>query len=351
MTELQLTHDTATDLDPVFSPDGKRIAVSSNRSGSFDIWVMNAFDGKRRMQLTTMDSDERSPKWSPDGKRIAFLVIEQGRTDIWVSSIDGEERIDLTNDGALKKHFEWSPSGELLVYDSNRGGRWNIWLADLHAHRAVQLTESQGDNMYPSWTADGKGILFSSNRLSDFFKIYAMSPDGASLRQLTSDTYIVYRDDTKPCMSPDGKYIAFVSDRGRSATLWMMNADGANLHEASSYPPMQRPGLFLEPEVASDSYPLWNSQSQGVMYWDRDSKVFMFYQNISVVGYYAPSGSIPPLSQGNSIVAMDQQNWAFEQVYASWRGDGKAIVYASNRDGTFDIWIKLLTAETPSPYG
>ena len=123
MTELQLTHDVATDLDPVFSPDGRRIAFSSNRSGSFDIWIMNAYDGKRRMQLTSMGSDERSPKWSPDGKRIAFLAIKQDRTDIWVYSIDGEERINLTNDGASEKYFEWAPSEELLVYDSNRDGK------------------------------------------------------------------------------------------------------------------------------------------------------------------------------------------------------------------------------------
>ena len=58
---LHLTHDAATDFDAIFSPDGKRIAFSSNRSGSFDIWVMHA-DGRRLMQLTSMDSDERNPK-------------------------------------------------------------------------------------------------------------------------------------------------------------------------------------------------------------------------------------------------------------------------------------------------
>ena len=367
MTELQLTHDAATDLDPVFSPDGRRIAFSSNRSGSFDIWIMNTYDGKRRMQLTSMDSDERSPKWSSDGKRIAFLVIEHGRTDIWVSSIDGEERTNLTNDGASKKYFEWALSGELLVYDSNRGGRWNIWLADLHAHRAVQLTKGQGESMYPSWASDGREILFSSDR-SGVFKIFAVSSDGASLRQISSDT----GNDIKPRMSPNGRYIAFVSDRGGRATLWMMDADGTNVHEARSDPPIQNPGLPLEPEVASDSYPLWNLKSQGVMYWAHtgnetvpvsgsDLHVFTFYQNISVVGYVdwetgpdfgkdAYDWSSASVQQGNSIVAMTSP-WTSEQVYASWRRDGKAIVYASNRDGTFDIWIQLLAAETPSPYG
>ena len=115
---------------------------------------------------------------------------------------------------------------------------------------------------------DGKEILFSSDR-SGVFKIYAVSSDGASLRQLTSDT----GNDIKPRMSPDGKYIAFVSDRKGSTTLWMMDADGGNIHEARSDPPLQVPGLTLEPEVASESYPLWNSRSQGVMYWDRDSRV------------------------------------------------------------------------------
>jgi len=315
------------------------------------------------MQLTSMNSDERSPKWSPDGRSIAFLVIEQGRIDIWVYNIDGEERINLTNDGASKKHFEWSPPGELLVYDSNMGGRWNIWLADLHAHRTVQLTEGQGDSMYPSWTSDGRAILFSSNR-SGVFKIYAMSPDDASLRQLTNDA----GNDIKPRMSPDGKYIAFVSDRQGSTTLWMMNADGTNVHEARSYPPVQRPGdIGFAPEVASEAYPLWNSNGQGVLYFShvesdspalRNSHVFAFYQNISVVAYLSwdPMFSNPMSSlylswtqQGDSVVAMG--SFLDDEVFASWGPDSRAIVYASNRDGAFDIWVKLLGGETPSPYG
>jgi Tol biopolymer transport system component len=369
MTELQLTHDTAIDWDPVFSPDGKRIAFSSYRSGSFDIWIMNAYDGKRRMQLTSMGSDERSPKWSSDGKRIAFLATEQGGTDIWVSSIDGQESARLTHDGASKECFEWAPSGELVVYDSNRGGEWNIWLADLHAHSSLQLTEGRGRSMYPSWTSDGREILFSS-RSSGVFKIYAVGSDGASLRQLTNDT----GNDIKPRMSPDGKYIAFVSDRKGSATLWMMDADGGNIHEALTDPPIQDPGWPIEPNVASESYPLWNSQSQAVMYWARignetvpvasgsELHVFTFYHNISVMGflnwetgpevrrdYSGIDWSTGSTQQGDSIIPMDSL-LVFEQVHASWRRDGKAVVYATNRDGNFDIWIRLLTGKAPSPY-
>jgi Tol biopolymer transport system component len=367
---VQLTHDAATDLDPVFSPDGKRIAFSANRSGSFDIWVMDA-DGTRRMQLTSMDSDERNPKWSPDGKRIAFVTIAHGKTDIWISSLNGD-RIILTDDGASKNSFEWNPSGDLLVYDSNEGGRWNVWLADLQAHRVAQLTESQGDSMYPSWTADGRDILFSSNS-NGLFRLYTMSSDGARLRQLTSDT----GNDIKPHMSTDGRYIAFVSDRLGRETLWIMDADGTNMREARSMPPSQRPGLGWEPDVALGSYPLWNPKSQGVMYVGNggepfyrdenldivpaaggDSHMYVFYENISVVGYYTPFGDLDPSSPwyvvdydgpGNSLVAMG--SFRADEICASWRPDGEAIVYASDHDGAFDIWVQLLGAATPSPYG
>jgi Tol biopolymer transport system component len=352
---LQLTHDTATDLDPVFSPDGKRIAFSSNRSGSFDIWVMDA-DGRRRMQLTSINSDERSPKWSRDGERIAFLTIANGKTDIWISSLEGDQII-LTDDGASKKSFEWNPLGNLLVYDSNKGGKWNIWLADLGAHHVVQLTEEQADNMYPSWSQDSKDVLFSSNR-SGVFKIYALSLDDLRLRQVSSGT----GNDIKPRMSPDGNYIAFVSDRLGRSTLWIMNADGTNQREARSNPPIQRPGTYLPTEVPSASYPLWNPKGQGVMCFAEafseagsDTDVFVFYKNMSVLAYrdwdqfvldsprYYAYGAV-----GDSLVAIVSSRAA--EIFPSWRPDGKGIVYASSHGGTFDVRVQLLEGETPSPY-
>jgi len=139
-----------------------------------------------------------------------------------------------------------------------------------------------------------------------------MSSDGASLRQLTSGT----SNDIKPRMSPDGEYIAFVSDP--SATLSIMKADGTSSHEVPSYRPGFYLGLFIyipnpvfwTSEVASDTYPLWNPRSQELMYFPASTRAF-----------------------------------------ASWRPDGKAIAYASHRDGTFDIWVQLLGAETQTPYG
>jgi Tol biopolymer transport system component len=352
---VQLTHDAATDFDPVFSPDGKRIAFSSNRSGSFDIWMIDA-DGRRRMQLTSMDSDERSPKWSPDGKKIAFLTIANGKTDIWISSLEGD-RITLTDDESSKNDFEWDPFGELLVYDSNKGGRWNIWLADPHTHQASQLTEGQGDNMYPSWTQDGKDILFSSNG-SGVFKIYEMTSAGSRLRQLTFGS----GNDFKPSMSPDGKYIAFVSDKSGRGTLWIMNADGTNVHEARSNPPIQQPGIYVVPEVSSGSYPFWNPKSQEVMYSAKPfpganySNTFVFYLNISVIKCldFETCHINHPLylfwyGQGDSLIELGSSR--ADEVLASWRPDGNAIVYVSNRDGTLDVWIGLLGGGVPSPYG
>jgi Tol biopolymer transport system component len=357
-TRIQLTDDTAADLDPVFSPDGKRIAFSSNRSGTFDIWVMDT-DARRRMQLTSMNSDERSPKWSTDGKKIAFLATQQGRTELWIVNIGGEGSVNLTNDGGSKNNFEWNPAGQSLVYDVESGGVWRVWVADLRAHRAVQLTEGQADDEYPSWTSDGLAILFCSNR-SGPFKIWEMSSDGFRLSQLTRGN----GTDLKPRMSPDGRHIAFVSDRRGSETLWIMDADGTNMHEARSNPPIQRPGLvYLPPAVALGSYPYWNSKSQAVMYYARGfqganySNTFVFYQNISVVAYLNWENANPssPWYQanyqcmGDSLVEMGSTR--ANVIFASWRPDGKAIVYTSNIHENLDIWVQMLGAETPSPYG
>ena len=79
----QLTTQTADDGHPAWSPDGKRIAFTSDRTGNFDIWVMDS-DGSNQRQLTTHTVWDAVPAWSPDGRKIAFESDRTGNFDICV---------------------------------------------------------------------------------------------------------------------------------------------------------------------------------------------------------------------------------------------------------------------------
>jgi TolB protein len=117
-TELvNLTESPGPDLFPAYSPDGRRIAFISARSGSLQVWVMNA-DGSHPVQLTTDAAIKgQLPDWSPDGRQIAYATDDPalGR-DIWIIDADGRNPRQVTNDGAIQAGPAWSPDGRSLAY-------------------------------------------------------------------------------------------------------------------------------------------------------------------------------------------------------------------------------------------
>ena len=94
--------------EPVWSPDGTRIAFESFREGNGDIYVMNA-DGSGLTRLTSDPALDSSPSWSPDGTRIAFESSREGNINIYVIDADGSNLARLTDDPAVDKDPVWSP--------------------------------------------------------------------------------------------------------------------------------------------------------------------------------------------------------------------------------------------------
>ncbi len=79
----QVTHDSWNDENPRWSPDGRQIAFSSDRSGHDHIWIMTS-DGESPTQVTFDPGDDWFPSWSPDGTRLAYTHSENGISDIWI---------------------------------------------------------------------------------------------------------------------------------------------------------------------------------------------------------------------------------------------------------------------------
>ena len=144
---VNLISSTYVDHTPQFSPDGTKIAFSSYRTGSPEIWVCRA-DGSGAFQLTSFRGPETDlPAWSPDGKRIVFGSRAAGSDDIYVINPRGGQLRRLTDDASDDKGPSYSRDGKWIYFSSNRGGEPQIWKMPAEGGAPVQVTEKR---RYPS---------------------------------------------------------------------------------------------------------------------------------------------------------------------------------------------------------
>jgi eukaryotic-like serine/threonine-protein kinase len=269
---LQITNSLNVKGSPHWSPDGTKLAYSQlNDSGIVDIWEVPALGGTpRRMILNAIH-----PDWSPDGRSFAYQNMADGA--IWISDSSGqnprvavpalghgltntEPRFSpdgrevafvgrhngpygelsiaevatgkvrrLTHDDALALSPVWSPDGASIYFASSRGGTMNIWKIAATGGEAEQVTAGQGDDAQLDVSADGKRIVFSTFR--ENMPIVELDleagPHQPSQKPLTTDPA---RNQTAPVYSPDGKRLAYFSNRkgAEKESIWVSNADGSS---------------------------------------------------------------------------------------------------------------------------
>jgi Tol biopolymer transport system component len=140
-----------------FSPDGRRVAFASGRSGDGEIWISDP-DGSNAVQLTFMRAQETmTPHWSPDGQLIAFSSNQEGEFDIFVVPSAGGKPRRLTSHPAIDIGPTFSRDGKWIYFASMRSGDYRIWKVPSAGGDAVQVTPNQGARVFES--PDG-GILY-----------------------------------------------------------------------------------------------------------------------------------------------------------------------------------------------
>jgi dipeptidyl aminopeptidase/acylaminoacyl peptidase len=249
--------------DPQISPEGKWIAyVVTTKDLKEDknddrIWMISSAGGDA-VPLTAEDVSSSHPRWSPDGKYLAFLSArDEDKKQVWLLNREGGEAVKLIGTIQDVNDFAWSPSGDRIVLvlqdptpdeveaakhknddekpkakphpfvidrlhfkedeigylDRRRNHLYVFTLAD---HRTAQITSGDYDDGSPVWSPDGRSIAFVSNRSQDpdmnfndgIWVVAADNGDqGKNLVRIGANTWT----DVAPAWSPDGKWIAFAT--------------------------------------------------------------------------------------------------------------------------------------------
>lgn len=170
---------TRMDHNPQFSPDGKRIAFVSDRTGSHELWVSDS-DGANALKLTSYGSAiVTDPNWSPDGREIAFQVIEGSRSEIDVVAADGASPRRLTTDGGGGAMPFWSRDGE-WIYMTQRGiGLCKIPARGVGPHEPLPVAQ---EGSFAQESRDGKLLYFSKRGFGG--GLWSMPVDGGTPQAL-----------------------------------------------------------------------------------------------------------------------------------------------------------------------
>jgi eukaryotic-like serine/threonine-protein kinase len=425
-----VTRLTEAGFNPTWSPDGRELALNDDNISNYEgrntypsaskLWAVNVKTRARRV-ITTRDAVQ--PDWSPHGRRLAFWGEQKGgNRDIWtVASDGGSEPVPVTNDAFTDWNPVWSPDGEYLYFLSNRGGEMNLWRVAIdestgrlrgtpepatlpsnncqhisfarNGTRLVYGQSTRSENVWQIGFDPARGqVVGAAASLTQGLKRYAffsLAPDeqnfvylargepqqdlfiadraGTPPRRLTDDI----AQDIVPRWSPDGRWIAFLSDRGGKYEIWKVRPEGSGLAKLT-----HEPGR----EVIA---PVWSPDGRKLLYQIRNVNSYIIdaerpgtEQTPQGLAGQPPPGFIPwdwspdgtllvgwqPLNERRAIVVYEFARQRYERFgtglgsYPIWLSDNRRVLFREGGslfllDRLNGKWREILALKPPSLIG
>lgn len=208
-----------------WTPDG-RVVYSSQASGNWDIWIMDA-DGQNQKQLTRDSDQNLHPSVSPDGQTIVFESYRGGGSHVWRMNIDGSDQRRLTN-GSAEFTPQFTADGRFVVYQALGGGKWNLWRVSVDGGEPQPVAENV--LTAPSLSPDGK---------------YFAYPYWDEQAQTTRTAVVSFADggrfktfDALPLTlewSPDSRSLCYIDTRGGVSNLWSQPLAGGEARRLTDF--------------------------------------------------------------------------------------------------------------------
>jgi Tol biopolymer transport system component len=228
-TTTELGDVAGSQHEPTWSPDGTRIAYSSNSSGRRQVYSIG-LDGSGRIRHTQSASVDSQPSYNGDGTRIAFATNRDMQSEIYLALATGSGGESLTHNFVNDFSPAFSYDGTRIVFVSDRSGDDQIHRFTIGSAYSAKLT-SDGENTDPSFTPDDNQIVFASNRGDGSWQIFRMDADGDNQEQVESAPT---GDNRRPWCSPNGGKIVFDTDRGGNRQVAVVNSDGTGFTQLTS---------------------------------------------------------------------------------------------------------------------
>jgi Tol biopolymer transport system component len=322
---MRLTDHAGVDTYGVWSPDGKQIAWVSDRREGYQIWTMRA-DGSHKKQITRGPAIHGWPAWSPDNKQLVYWGFDpqSGRSTISVCRAGGTDAFDLVASQDALDRPQWRPDGKYVAYAWQHTGNWDIWVAAGDGSRFYQMTHDAQMETNPLWRPDGLSIA------------YKVAPDKAY--NLTIENFMTVKDGFDAPQyrmwdgiksiqmndwSPDGNKIAYTAEAvtnasGRDRVSYVAVVEDISL---SGRKTSGTPVVLAQGATLGDRGPVFSPDGRRIAFWAWDT------------AYRATLWTAD--ADGSNLTRLTTDG---DDMYPTWRPDGKAILFESARGGSMDIW-------------
>lgn len=244
---VQLTDGRGYDYQPDCSPDGKSVVYVSYEKDAMELWLLELATGRAR-QLTNGGAVNLEARWSPDGKRIAFVSTSYNkrfhifRADVADGQLENIVRLTGETKSDLPRYYysaydmeinpAWTKDGKRILYVSNKGhihGTGGFWLQEAEPGAAAREIHYEETNWKarPDFSPDGSRMVYSSYLGRQWQQLWVMPAAGGDAFPISYGDF----DNTNVRWSPDGKALAFISNRNGNTEIWLQDAASGTQHQ------------------------------------------------------------------------------------------------------------------------